>query len=98
MIPPGGHRRSGRAQRTGESRRRPRPHEVCQRERRSSCSAEGGMAKLIHEHSTHIRTPDGQAYLARTYGELQADRTWIGWLEFQPIDKIGPVLRTDRET
>jgi hypothetical protein len=56
------------------------------------------MANLIHEHSTHIRTPDGRAYLARTYGELQADGAWIGWLEFEPIDKIGPVLRTDRET
>ena len=52
------------------------------------------MIQLIREHSTHIRTPDGQRYLARTYGESEPDGTWIGWLEFSPVDTPGPVLRT----
>jgi hypothetical protein len=56
------------------------------------------MAELIHEHSTHIRTPDGRAYLVRIYGEQQPDSMWIGRLEFHPVAAGGPVLRTDRET
>jgi hypothetical protein len=56
------------------------------------------MPELIHEHSAHIRTPEGLAYLVRIYGARQSDGTWIGWLEFDPVARKGPVLRTDRET
>ena len=28
----------------------------------------------------------------------QHDGTWEAWLEFDPIDRDGPTLRTDRET
>ena len=56
------------------------------------------MAKLIHEHVVHVRTPEGQVFVPRTYGERQADGTWEGWLEFDPIDGHGPALRTERET
>ncbi len=56
------------------------------------------MTELIHEHPIHIRTPNGQRYLARTYGKTEPDGTWVGWLEFSPVDPSGPLLRTDRET
>jgi len=37
------------------------------------------MAALIHEHHALIRTPDGVAYVRRTYGAQQADGTWEAW-------------------
>lgn len=56
------------------------------------------MADLIHEHAMHVRTPEGEAYAVRTYGEARKDGTWLGWLEFEPADRHAPRLRTDRET
>jgi len=56
------------------------------------------MTQLIREHSTHVRTSDGQRYRARTYGKPEPDGTWIGWLEFVPADMPGPALRTGHET
>ena len=55
------------------------------------------MAILIHEHSTHVRTPTGDLFSARTWGE-QEGHVWHGWLEFVPAAADRPVLRTDRET
>jgi hypothetical protein len=55
-------------------------------------------ATLIHEHSAHIRTPDGPLYVARIYGTVDPDGLWVGWLEFNPLDAPAPALRTDRET
>lgn len=55
------------------------------------------MAELIHKHSTHVRTPDGEVFTAHVYGERRIDGNWAGWLEFQ--DRKGhAVLRTNRET
>ena len=56
------------------------------------------MAELIREHSTHLRSPEGVIFVARTYGEERPDGTWVGWIEFTPADGKGPTLRTDRET
>jgi hypothetical protein len=56
------------------------------------------MTELIHEHATHVRAHEGPEFVARTYGEERSDGTWIGWLEFAPIDEGIPKLRTDRET
>jgi len=56
------------------------------------------MAELIHEHHTQIKTPDGHAYVPRTYGVRQSDGMWEAWLEFEPVDRGTPTLRTDRET
>jgi hypothetical protein len=56
------------------------------------------MAELIHEHHAQIRTPDGQAYVPRTYAAQQSDGMWEAWLEFEPVDPRTPILRTDRET
>jgi hypothetical protein len=56
------------------------------------------MADLIHEHHTHIRTPEGAAYVPRTYAARTADGVWEAWLRFQPLDHSGPVLETDRES
>ena len=58
----------------------------------------GEMSELIHEHRTRIRTPEGIAYVARTYALQQPDGTWEAWLEFEPLDPQAPALRTDRET
>ena len=55
------------------------------------------MAELIHSHSAHVRTLDGEIFRTRIYGDRQADGLWIGWLEFE--DELGrAMLRTDRET
>jgi hypothetical protein len=64
----------------------------------SAASVMNRMAELIHEHSTHMRTREGQVFVARTYGEKQSDGLWEGWLEFHPIGGVGPVLKTGRET
>jgi hypothetical protein len=64
----------------------------------SATPAMSRMAELIHEHSTHMRTREGQVFVARTYGEKQSDGRWEGWLEFHPVDRNGPVLKTGRET
>ena len=56
------------------------------------------MAELILEYSTPLRTPDGERFVARAYGEERSDRTWIGWIEFLSITGNGLILRTDRET
>jgi hypothetical protein len=55
-------------------------------------------AGLIHEHHTHIRTPEGLAYVARTYARQRADGVWEAWLEFHSIEGGGPALQTERET
>ena len=57
-----------------------------------------GVARLLHEHSVHVRTPEGLQYVARAYGEPRSDGTWIGWLEFHPLGSKAPMLRTDQET
>ena len=56
------------------------------------------MAELIHEHVIHVRTPEGETYMPRTFGVQQANGVWEGWLEFDPIGGYGPTLRTERET
>jgi hypothetical protein len=55
------------------------------------------MTQLIHEHSIHIRTPEGLRYGAYTYGAPRDER-WSGWIEFHPLGGTGPVLRTEAET
>jgi hypothetical protein len=55
------------------------------------------MAELIHNHSTHVRTPEGEIFTTRVFGERQRDGMWAGWLEFD--DGRGHVvLRTGPET
>ena len=56
------------------------------------------MAELIHEHSTHVRSPEGIVFIARTYGERRSDGTWEGWLEFIPVDDNAPPIPSGRET
>ena len=55
------------------------------------------MRELIHRHSAHVRSADGDLYEALIYGTRRADGTWIGWLEFLPLAG-GRVLRTGQET
>lgn len=56
------------------------------------------MAKLLQEYSTNLIDREGDEYAVRSYGEGRADGTWIGWLEFHPIDDTKAVLQTDQET
>ena len=56
------------------------------------------MAELLQEYTTVITGPDDTTYTARSYGEERADGTWIGWIEFEPVDPSKPMLVTDQET
>ncbi|HKW48618.1 MAG TPA: hypothetical protein VJN70_14315 [Gemmatimonadaceae bacterium] len=56
------------------------------------------MRQFIHEHSTHVKAPDGIEYCARTYAASRADGTWSGWIEFVTAGGGGGVLKTDQET
>jgi hypothetical protein len=56
------------------------------------------MQELIHEHSTHVRTPEGERFIARTYGEPDDSGLWHGWLDFESLTRPGVRLQTDRET
>ena len=56
------------------------------------------MSELIHEHAVRVEDADGTLYLPRTYGELRADGTWRGWIEFHPLTGVGRVLSTGQET
>jgi hypothetical protein len=56
------------------------------------------MQQLILEHSTRIEDEDGGVYIPRIYGLERGDGTWMGWVEFHPVDNEGVFLRTDQET
>ena len=56
------------------------------------------MAELLQEYTTTVVGQDGTEYAVRSYGEKRSDGTWTGWLEFHPINSIGPVLSTGQET
>ncbi|HET7553107.1 MAG TPA: hypothetical protein VFK04_17575 [Gemmatimonadaceae bacterium] len=55
------------------------------------------MRELIHKHSSLVRGDDERTYEAFIYGQQRVDGTWIGWIEFVPLEG-GSVLRTTRET
>jgi hypothetical protein len=55
------------------------------------------MRELIHRHTAHVRGDDERTYEAYVYGQQRVDGTWIGWIEFVPLEG-GPLLRTTRET
>lgn len=56
------------------------------------------MAELLQEYATEVTGPDDTTYVVRSYGEERRDGTWIGWLEFEPIDPEMPKLQTSQET
>ena len=56
------------------------------------------MAELLQEYASTVTGPDGTIYMVRSYGEERVDGTWIGWLQFDPIDETQPVLLTEQET
>jgi len=56
------------------------------------------MAELLQEYATTMTDAYGTTYAVRSYGEERSDGTWIGWLQFHPIDVTRPVLLTDQET
>lgn len=56
------------------------------------------MVKILQEYTTRVVNAAGASYVVRSCAEERTDGTWIGWLEFHPIDSGRPVLRTDQET
>jgi hypothetical protein len=55
------------------------------------------MRELIHKHSALVRGDDERTYEAFVYGQQRVDGTWIGWIEFVPLEG-GHIFRTTRET
>jgi dipeptidyl aminopeptidase/acylaminoacyl peptidase len=64
----------------------------------ASAMARIRMPELIHEHLTHVRTREGERFIARTYGEPDETGLWHGWLVFESIDRPSVRLTTDAET
>jgi hypothetical protein len=56
------------------------------------------MAVLLQEYTTEVIAADGTVYTVRSYGDERAGGTWIGWLQFDPLDITKPSLRTEQET
>jgi hypothetical protein len=56
------------------------------------------MPELMQEYRNQVQTTEGVSYTIRAYGELRSDGNWEGWLEFQPRNDAGPILKTGRET
>jgi hypothetical protein len=52
---------------------------------------------LIRKYPNRI-IQDGTTYRASIHGAERVDRTWEGWIEFQPMGATQAVLRTDQET
>ena len=56
------------------------------------------MAELIQQYTPQFQDGTGTIYTVMAGGERTAGGTWEGWLEFHPVDKTKPILRTERET
>lgn len=56
------------------------------------------MPEIIQQYAPQFHDENGAAYLVTAYGEARPDGTWEGWLEFHPVDKTKPMMRTERET
>ena len=55
------------------------------------------VAELIRKHSALVK--DGETtYAVHICAIQRTDGRWRGWLEFHPIDKSRPILRTGQET
>ncbi len=64
---------------------------------RGEAATAAGAAVLIQERAEHVRDARDLAHRLRIYGQPRADGTWIGWVEFAPLDGGAP-LRTGPET
>ena len=56
------------------------------------------MSRAKHRRAYRVRGADGTLYTVRTYADEREDGIWEGWLEFVPVGRSEPRLRTDRET
>lgn len=56
------------------------------------------MKELIRQYAARIADGMGTRYTAAAYGEKRSDGTWVGWLEFSPVDVDGPIHSTEDET
>ena len=55
------------------------------------------MAELLVTYTTPTKSPSGDLYYARAFGQVADDGLWEGWLEFQ-LAGDDSVLITRRET
>lgn len=56
-----------------------------------------GMTDVLHDFGI-IQVGDGRAYHVRACGSELDETVWQGWLEFEPSETPGAVLRSPRET
>lgn len=56
------------------------------------------MSVLLQEYTSEVIAADGTIYTVRSFGDERADGTWMGWLEFVPVDDTKPSLKTGQET
>jgi hypothetical protein len=66
------------------------------RRRSRDLSASGPV--LVKAHDVEVARPDGVSYRVRTYAREEQRGTWVGWIEFHPIGRAGPILRSGNET
>src|SRR5262249_51241 len=60
--------------------------------------AAAGTPDVSDEPPVRLAGPDGVSYRVLVCGSREAERVWIGWIEFVPINSDRPTLRTDVET
>lgn len=56
------------------------------------------MSHVILEHSSLVRTRDGEVFTPVVLGQEMPDGNWIGWIEFVSDAGKAAKLRTERET
>ncbi len=56
------------------------------------------MAEMILAHAIRVTTPGHETFGVTSWGQLQPDGSWIGWIEFTPTASDVPPLATERET
>jgi hypothetical protein len=56
------------------------------------------MSETFVQFEHTIAAPDGTSYEARACGSPMPDGMWQGWIEFVPLDRHQPAVRSPRET
>jgi hypothetical protein len=56
------------------------------------------MRESIRRLDDPVRDPQGREYAVEVVGATRSDGSWVGRLEFRPLDGRGGSLRSDDET
>lgn len=54
--------------------------------------------ELIQQYKRRFRNGNGAEYTIQTWGRRIEDGTWVGWLEYHPLEDGLDVRRTSPET